>query len=60
MIIVEENEGLRIDRYLASELDISNQIHLLGFRKDVAELYKAADVYVLPSIREGLNVSVPM
>ena len=43
---------------LASELDISNQIHLLGFRKDVAELYKAADVYVLPSIREGLNVSV--
>jgi glycosyltransferase involved in cell wall biosynthesis len=33
-------------------------LHLLGYRKDVAELYKCADLYVLPSIREGLNVSV--
>ena len=43
---------------LASQLGISNQVHLLGYRKDVAELYKSADVYLLPSLREGLNVSV--
>jgi glycosyltransferase involved in cell wall biosynthesis len=33
-------------------------LHLLGYRNDVAELYKTADVYILPSIREGLNVSI--
>ena len=31
---------------------------LLGFRTDIPELFKCADVFVLPSIREGLNVSV--
>ena len=43
---------------LAKELGVGEQIHLLGYRTDVVELYKSADVYVLPSIREGLNVSV--
>lgn len=43
---------------LASHLDIADQFHLIGHRDDVAELYKAADAYLLPSIREGLNVSV--
>ena len=33
-------------------------LHLLGYRSDVAELYKTADLYALPSIREGLNVSI--
>lgn len=40
------------------ELDLAGRVKLLGFRRDVAELYQTADVYVLPSIREGLNVSV--
>lgn len=42
---------------LAEELDVSRRFHLLGYRNDVHELYKAADAFVLPSIREGLNVS---
>ncbi len=33
-------------------------LHLLGYRTDVAELYKTADLYVHPSFREGLPVSV--
>ena len=43
---------------LADELGVSEQVHLLGFRRDVAELYHAADVLVHPSYREGLPVSV--
>ena len=43
---------------LAKNLGISDRVHLLGFRNDVAELYGVADVYALPSIREGLNVSI--
>ena len=33
-------------------------LRLMGFRDDVAAFYNAADIYVLPSIREGLNVSI--
>ena len=40
---------------LANECHVN--LHLLGFRTDVYELYKCADLFVLPSIREGLNVS---
>lgn len=34
------------------------KLHLLGFRNDVPELLKVADIFILPSIREGLNVSL--
>lgn len=40
---------------LAAECGVN--LHLLGFRDDVAQLYKACDLFVLPSVREGLNVS---
>lgn len=43
---------------LANKLGISNQLHLLGYRKDVPELYTIADVFCFPSIREGLSVSL--
>lgn len=42
---------------LAKELGISEQVHLLGYRKDIPELNHAADVFCFPSIREGLGVS---
>lgn len=43
---------------LAGRLGISRQVHLLGYRTDVPDLMRASDVYLLPSIREGLNVSL--
>lgn len=43
---------------LAKEKGIKNQLHLLGFRTDIAELLKIADIFALPSKREGLNVSL--
>lgn len=42
---------------LATELGVAEQVHLLGFRTDIAELYKAADVCCFPSIREGLGLA---
>ena len=33
-------------------------LRLLGFKNDVVDYYNAADVYILPSVREGLNVSL--
>lgn len=43
---------------LAKELGVWEHVHLLGYRTDMDELYRAADVYVLPSFHEELNVSV--
>lgn len=42
---------------LANELGVSEQVHLLGYRKDIPELNHAADVFCFPSVREGLPVS---
>ena len=42
--------------HLAIENNID--LRLPGFRTDVADFYDAADIYILPSIREGLNVSL--
>ncbi len=42
---------------LAQELEVSDQVHLLGYRKDIPELIHAADVFCFPSYREGLGVA---
>ena len=33
-------------------------LHLLGYRTDISALLHACDLFILPSIREGLNVSL--
>ncbi|MBN3554003.1 glycosyltransferase family 4 protein [Fictibacillus nanhaiensis] len=43
---------------LANSLGISNKVKLLGFRNDVIDLYKVADIFAFPSYREGLSVSL--
>ena len=42
---------------LAAELGVAEQVHLLGYRKDIPELNHSADVFCFPSRREGLGVS---
>ena len=41
---------------LAKENNVN--LHLLGYRKDISELCKCADLYVHPSLREGLPVAL--
>ena len=43
---------------LSKELKVDERVHLLGFRNDIAELNYSADLFILPSLREGLNVSL--
>ena len=52
--------GPLIEEYkeLSKQLNIEEQVILAGYRTDVADFYKAADVFVFPSFREGLPVSV--
>ena len=49
------------DDYLkrsASELGIEGAVHFLGMRMDMPELVRAFDVYVMPSIWEGLPMAL--
>lgn len=47
----------RIER-MAADPRLAGHVHLLGFREDVPELLAASTLFVLPSWREGLPVSV--
>lgn len=42
----------------AKKAKLENNFHLLGFCEDMPGLYAAADVFVFPSKREGLAVSI--
>lgn len=42
----------------AIEKKIAGRVHFLGYRKDIAELYKISDVCCFPSIHEGLPVAL--
>jgi glycosyltransferase involved in cell wall biosynthesis len=42
---------------LAKELNLENNFKLLGYRKDIAEIYKVSDICCFPSIREGLGLA---
>ena len=35
-----------------------NQVHLLGYRRDISKLCNSADIYVMPSLQEGLSVAL--
>ena len=52
--------GVLKDRHmdLANELSIGDRVHFVGYRTDIVDLYKIADLYVHPSIREGLPVAL--
>ena len=39
---------------LAAELGIGDRVHFLGYRLDVAEIYRMADCFAFSSIHEGL------
>lgn len=43
---------------IVSDLTLTNQVRLLGFRNDINEIYSVADLFAFPSYREGLSVSL--
>ena len=42
----------------AARLQVQDRVHFLGYREDIRAVYKAADIFCLPSFREGLSASI--
>lgn len=42
----------------AKKLGVSEKLKLVGFRSDIPELHKIADIFVFPSLQEGLPVAL--
>ena len=57
LIVGDGNRRIQTEAY-AAELNVKDRVHFLGFRNDIAALLHIADVFVFPSYREGLPVSV--
>ena len=57
-IIAGQGDLLSELQSLAKEKGIADHVHFLGYRKDIAELYKCADICCFPSIHEGLPVAL--
>lgn len=53
-------EGTLYDYYVnyIKENNLQDKVFLLGFRKDIFDLLHNADLFVFPSFREGLPVSI--
>lgn len=57
LLVGEGNERASIEAKI-KELGIENNVKLLGLRHDIPDLLQVADVFFLPSVYEGLPVSV--
>jgi len=53
----ESTYGAHLHR-LVDELGLSGCVRFLGFRENVPEILRAADILVLPSLSEGLPLSI--
>ncbi len=43
---------------LIKKLNLENNVYLLGYRTDIRQLCNSSDIYVMPSIHEGLSVAL--
>ncbi|MCM3574687.1 glycosyltransferase family 4 protein [Mesobacillus subterraneus] len=58
LLLAGEGPSLQECRKLAKNLGVENQVHFLGFRKDIEQLLQISDVAVGSSFREGLPVNI--
>ncbi len=56
--IIGQGELMDELKKAASELGLERELIFTGFRDDVAEFYKIADLYAMSSVQEGLGTAV--
>lgn len=56
-VLCGKGDQLENLKKLTADLHLEKQVHFLGYRKDVVDICSQADIYVMPSLREGLPVA---
>lgn len=57
-LICGEGEKRNQLRKLATDLNMNNRVIMPGYRYDIAEIFKIADLFAFPSFHEGLPTSM--
>lgn len=57
-VIAGEGELLQKLQEETQKMDLSAQIHFLGYRKDINKICNSADIFIMPSVHEGLSVAL--
>ncbi|MDD3774241.1 MAG: glycosyltransferase, partial [Patescibacteria group bacterium] len=56
LVLIGKDQGIEGElKQLAKDLKIKNQVLFLGFREDVIDILKISDVFVFPSLFEGMS-----
>ena len=58
LLLAGQGEYLRELMALARDLGCRDRVHFAGFVKDVGRVYEAIDIFVFPSLFEGLGTSL--
>lgn len=58
LLCAGQGQELQNNRDLCDRLGLSHRVQFLGYRKDVPQLYAAADAFLFVSFREGLSLSL--
>lgn len=58
LLICGRGEKEKELKELVKKMNLENQVIFCGFRRDINEILRAADVFLFPSFQEGLPVSV--
>jgi glycosyltransferase involved in cell wall biosynthesis len=58
LLLAGDGETKTAAERLVDEYAIQDNVRFLGLRRDIAELLSSADVYIMPSLYEGLPVSL--
>lgn len=56
LLLVGEGETQKIIKQKVNDLGIEDKVKFLGLRSDISEIMSASDIFVLPSLYEGLPV----
>ena len=58
LLLIGEGPDMLEIKSLIEKLDLTNKIKLLGNRNDIRDILTVMDIFVLPSISEGISLSI--
>lgn len=57
-VIAGDGELSEYLRKIVVNLKLVNRVHFLGYRKDISKLCSSSDIFIMPSLQEGLSVAL--